>query len=198
MFSEAAKSFGHFTIQWDLDGYARRMPLIVEYDGKYYPALDLEIVRAYLNPPMPPIIYALGAEGGGSVNLIQVGDRSIQTDEQGHLLINFYGGPGTFPRYSLSDIIRGDVPSAIFKDKIVLVGFTANIYQDLYPTSFAQAHYGVEIHTNIIENLLRQDFLTRPEALTLIDALIIFLLGIGLGIVLHKIYPWWGIIHVRP
>jgi CHASE2 domain-containing sensor protein len=105
IFSEAAKSFGHFTVVKDGDGHVRRIPLLIEYMGNYYPSLDLEVARVYLNLQMPPIIHALGKEGGGSVDGIQIGKRYIPTDEQGNLLINFYGPRDTFPVYSLSDVI---------------------------------------------------------------------------------------------
>ena len=102
IFSDVAKSFGHFTLVKDADGYIRKIPLLIEYQGDYYPSLNLEIARLYLNPPMPPIIHALGKEGGGGIDRIQLGDVSIPTDEHGSLLINFYGPEEIFPHYSLS------------------------------------------------------------------------------------------------
>jgi len=189
MFSETARSFGLFTLGKDPDGYIRRSPLLIEYMGEYYPSLNLEVARAYLNPPMSPIIHALGNENEGIVNGIQLGDLYIPTDEQGNLLINFYGPGRTFPHYSLADVILGKISPETFKDKIVLLGFIGSIYQDVHSAPFQAGTYpGVEVHATIIENILRQDFLTRPEATTLIDALILFLLGIGLGIVLHRVH----------
>ncbi|MBD3307103.1 CHASE2 domain-containing protein [candidate division KSB3 bacterium] len=193
LFSEAAESFGHFNVVPSRDGYIRYAPLLLEYRGEYYPSLDLEIVRTYLDPPLPPIIQALGKEGGGSVDFIQIGRRKIPTDEQGRLLINYYGPGYTFPHYSISDVIFGRVPPETFQDKIVLLGFTSAIYQDLHSMSFQQANYpGVEVHATILENILREDFLTRPEWTTLLNALIILLLGLVLGVALHRMRPHFG------
>ena len=44
IFSDAAKSFGHFTFIPSSDGYVRQAPLLVEYREAYYPSLDLEVV----------------------------------------------------------------------------------------------------------------------------------------------------------
>lgn len=142
---------------------------------------------------MPPIIHALGKEGKGSVDMIQLGNLYIPTDEQGNVLINFYGSGHTFRHYPLSDVILGRIAPGMFQDKIVLLGFTGSIYQDIHSTSFQAGIYpGVEVHATIIENIIREDFLFRPEATTLIDALIIFLFGIVLGILLPRIHSLRG------
>ena len=53
-----------------------------------------------------------------------------------------------------------------FAGKIVLVGVTVPEYKDLFPVSIARGQrkrdnlmYGVELHANVIENVLRNDFL---------------------------------------
>lgn len=196
IFSEAAKSFGHFNAIKDEDGFLRKSPLVVEYQGGYYPSLSLEIVRAYLNPSLPPIIQALGREVGGNVDSIQLGNIRIPTDEEGRLLINYYGPGKTFPHYSISDVVLGkeNISAEMFKDKIVLLGFTAAIYQDIHSNSFQVGSYpGVETHATIIENILQEDFITRPEATILIDMLILLILGVLLGFIFQRTHPVSGI-----
>lgn len=195
-FSEAAKSFGHFNALPSLDGYVRFFPLLVEYMGDYYPSLNLEVVRASLKPSPAPIIYAVGKAGSASVDFIQLGKLTIPTDETGKLFINFYGPGHTFPHYSLSDVILETIPLETFNNKIVLLGFTSPIYQDLHSISFQQdrTYPGVEVHATVIENILRQDFLIRPEWTTLVNTLVILLLGIFLGIALQRTRPHQGAI----
>ncbi|MBD3306284.1 CHASE2 domain-containing protein [candidate division KSB3 bacterium] len=194
IFSDAAKSFGHFNVISDRDGYIRFMPLLIEYQGDYYPSLALEVARWYLNPALPPIIHALGQEGAGSVDAIELGGRLIPSDEEGKLMINYYGPRHSFLYYSLADVILGNVPSYKFADRIVLVGFTSNIYQDLHSTPFQdQIFPGVEIHATTIANILQNDFLTRPQWTTLVEAAIIIILGLLLGVVRHQKSPIWGI-----
>jgi len=196
IFSDTAKSFGHFNAFPHRDGYIRRSMLAIEYQGDYYPSLAMEVVRAYLNPSPLPIIHALGKEGAGSVDRIQIGDIDIPTDEEGKLLINYYGKGKTFHHYSISDVVRGKIPPDTFKDKIVLLGFTAAIYQDLHRTSFQDNYPGVETHATVIANILRQEFLTRPGVTSLIDALILLLLAIVLGLILPRTRPIPGALTV--
>jgi len=196
-FSEAAKSAGHFNVVPDRDGHIRFTPFLIEYERDYYPSLALEIAREYLNPPLPPIVHALGEEGAekGSVDAIELGDMLIPCDEEGKLLINYYGPRHTFPYYSLSAVISGKIPPYKFGDKIVLLGATSQIIKDLHSVPFQPdgTYPGVEIHATIIENILRGDFLTRPEVMTLIESSMIFLLGIVLGVVRHRKSPIWGV-----
>jgi adenylate cyclase len=63
----------------------------------------------------------------------------------------------------------GYLHSGFLKNKIVLVGVTVPEYKDLFPVSMAYGRqkgdnmmYGVEIHANVIQNILRGDFLRRP------------------------------------
>lgn len=188
MFAHAAKSFGHFNVIPSADGYIRYAPLLIEYMGEYYPSFDMEILRTYLNPSLPPLIYALGKEGGGNIEAIQLGNIRIPCDETGTLFINYYGPGYTFPHYSIADVVKGRTPPETFHHKIVLVGFTSEIYQDLHSTTFQQGTYpGVEVHATVIENILRNDFLLKPEWTTPVNALEIFLLGILLGIILYRV-----------
>jgi adenylate cyclase len=65
-----------------------------------------------------------------------------------------------------------------FRNKIVLVGVTVPEYKDLFPVSIGRGRqrgdnlmYGVEIHANVIENVLRGDFLHLqpfPSRMTMI------------------------------
>ena len=188
LFSAAARSFGHFTIIPDTDGYVRQSPLLIELEGAYYPSLDLEIARARLQLGIPPMIHALGEKGGGSVTAIQFGALAIPTNAEGKLLINYYGPPRAFPYYSLSDVLRGAFPPGAFQGKIALFGFTSSVYQDVHSASFqAKTYPGVEVHATILANILHQDFLTQPAWTMFAEAGIIVLLGLFLGIALFRL-----------
>ena len=67
---------------------------------------------------------------------------------------------------TFSDPSFGYLHDGTFKDKIVLVGVTVPEYKDLFPVAIARGErkrenmmYGVEIHANVVENVIRGDFL---------------------------------------
>jgi len=74
--------------------------------------------------------------------------------------INYYGPPGSFRQVSLADLLSGAVSPALFEDKIVFLGVTAPGIGDAVATPFSQNRNrmaGVEVHANIMNNLLKDD-----------------------------------------
>jgi adenylate cyclase len=85
---------------------------------------------------------------------------------------------------TFSDPDFGYLHDETFKDKIVLIGVTVPEYKDLFPVSIARGEqkgdnlmYGVEIHANVVQNVLQNDFLTRqpPMAAIGFTFLLVFL-----------------------
>jgi adenylate cyclase len=180
----AASSFGSFNIEPDSDGTVRWVPLALQYGENIYPHLSLEAVRRYLGSP--PLFINAASYG---VDSIQIGKTVIPTDEEGRLLINFRGPEKTFPHYSVIDVLDGVVPKEALKDKIVLVGPTAIGIYDMRVTPFSGTFPGVEIHANVIDNILKNDAISRPQWISLFDVGAILLIGIVLSVVMNRLTP---------
>jgi adenylate cyclase len=82
---------------------------------------------------------------------------------------------------TFTDPDYGYLYDGTFKNKIVLVGSTVPEEHDLFPVSIARGKqagdnlmYGVEIHANVIENVLRNDFLRRQSTLSEILGVFVF------------------------
>ncbi len=104
------------------------------------------------------------------------------------VLINFRGGPNTYPWVSYYQVLRGEVPPKAFRDKIVLIGPTSKIIHDQFPTAFARGGDmpGVEIHANALETLVRGNPIREvPQAVSTALAVVAGLLGAALVIRLH-------------
>ena len=74
---------------------------------------------------------------------------------------------------TFSDPSYGYLYDSTFAGKIVLVGVTVPEYKDLFPVAIARGMvkrdnlmYGVEIHANVIESILRNSFLTVQSRFT--------------------------------
>ncbi len=70
--------------------------------------------------------------------------------------IDFPGPPGTFPSVSYGDVLAGRVPATTFAGKIVIVGATSPLLQDVHatPTTTGQLMAGVEIQAATIYSAL--------------------------------------------
>ena len=82
---------------------------------------------------------------------------------------------------TFSDPEFGYLYDGTFKNKIVLVGSTVPEDHDLFPVATARGEqsgdnlmYGVQIHANVIENVLRGQFIRKQSTLTEILAIFIF------------------------
>lgn len=100
------------------------------------------------------------------------------------ILVNFRGGPGAFPRLPYHRVVAGQFPREAVFGKIVLVGVTTPVLQDVHSTPFAggRAMPGVEVLANGLETLLagtRIRVLSRAPQLA---ALLALCVGAGLTI----------------
>jgi len=173
--AEAAASYGFININPDPDGTLRHALLIARYrDQDFFPSLDLQVVREYEKIPDQDIVAYIGENGVAS---IQFGPHQFRQTPDGTKLINYTGPYGTYAHYSMWDVMSGEAPPESFRDKIVLVGSTAIAIGDMRNTPFPEenaAYMGVEVHANIIDNILHSEergrgFLTRGMSEEMLD-----------------------------
>lgn len=189
IFGDAAASAGYFSLQGDRDGVLRWMPLVIEAGGDLFPPLGLLCAWEYLGRPQ--LTVDVGVHG---VEAIEIGERLVPTDEAGKLLINYLGRPKTFPHFSVTDILAGKVSPGTFKDRVVLVGATAVATYDLRNTPVDPRYPGTEVHATVIDNILTQRFMARPEWSRVFDVLAIVGLGVLTGVGLTRLSPLKGVL----
>jgi adenylate cyclase len=187
--ANSSRTAGHFNIFPDIDGTVRWIPLVIRYQDRFYPALALEAVRSYVgNIPLRVRVADHGIES------IQLGPVAIPTDEKGRMLINFRGGPQTFPNYSVADILAGRTEPDAFRNRIVFVGSTAKGVYDLRVTPFSNVYPGLEVHANVADNILTQRFLFRPEWARLFDLVAILFMGLVTGLALPRLRALFSVL----
>lgn len=108
--------------------------------------------------------------------------------------IFFYGRQNTFPTISFWNVLYSRnwellKQRGVFKDKLVLIGPTAAILQDIHPTPVGRVP-GVEIHANAIATLLQNRSLVDPfpdsQARGLAVGLAVALTGWGVGVLFRR------------
>jgi CHASE2 domain-containing sensor protein/tRNA A-37 threonylcarbamoyl transferase component Bud32 len=104
--------------------------------------------------------------------------KPIPTTSNGEILIKFRGGRQSFPYYSFTDILNVKKVPAVFEGKIVLIGYTATGGVSV-DTPVDPSMPRVEFMANVIEDFLHGRFLTRPEFMVYVEALILILLGMA-------------------
>ena len=188
LLTAAASSSGYFSVAADPDGVVRWMPLMIQGGDDLFPPLSLLCYWHYLGkPPLAVRVRPEGVEG------VQIGERFVPTDEVGQMLINYRGPPKTFPHYSISDILAGNLPAGTFKDKIVVVGATAIGIGDIRSTPFAPVYPGPEIHATVIDNIVVGDFIARPRWSRIFDFAAILVLPLLVAVGLQRLSALGGL-----
>ena len=165
-------SSGFFNATPDSDGVIRSVPLAASYDMGVYPSLALELVRAIKGVNKVEVQYdELG------VRSIELGDLLVPTDKYGRIAVNFRGPGFTFKYISASDIIRGAFDPKDVKDKIALIGTSATGLLDLRNIPFDTLYPGVEVHANVIDNILDEDFISTPPEAVLYNMIFTFVMS---------------------
>jgi adenylate cyclase len=197
--ADAVQSFGFINIVPDSDGTLRHALLMIRYeDMDFFPSLDLEVLRAYEKIPDQQVAAYIAPNG---LERIQLGRHTLRHARDGSALLNYTGPYRTYEQYSMWDVISGTVPPETFRDKIVLVGATALAIGDIRNTPFEGVYMGVEVHANIIDNLLHSEepgrgFLTRGYNEEMVDIGFILLFGLVFGFLFSRVTPLYSTISV--
>ncbi|MEM6780703.1 MAG: adenylate/guanylate cyclase domain-containing protein [Pseudomonadota bacterium] len=188
--SQAAAGNGLFGVSPDVDGIIRKVPLLFRYEDKetgdvtLYPSLALETLRVLEDPREVIKIRKLRRDEINPLTppyMMRVGKYEIPFDESG----NFYGyfsqqrRPEYIPAW---EVLDNKVEASEVKDKIIVIGTSAEGLRDIRSTPLDLYIPGVELHVNVIEQVLTDQFLLRPG---LIEGLeLTFTIAVGLIIIL--------------
>lgn len=178
----------------DPSGTVRRAPLFVLLDDLPYPSLAVEMVRVAWGVDQTHLHLATLDKAkyrplkGGSV------DKSfVSTDTTGQLYINYRGPYNTFLYISATDILNNSQID-VLQDKYVLVGSSATGVLDLYPTPFAARLPGIEIHANVVDNMIMGDAMVMHHLLPFdISYPIIIVGGLAITLALAHLEPMLGL-----
>lgn len=176
---ESAYSSGFFNAFSDSNGKITKMPLMLKSHNKTYSSLVFEMITAVTQTKKVNII-----ENQYAIEGVQLSNLYIPTDAQGFMRINFRGAKKSFKYISFLDILNGNFNPQEIQEKFILIGSSITTLADLRPTVFENAMPGVEIHANMIDNILQGDFLYEPLFSNLIDVGMLLLLTLFMGILL--------------
>lgn len=149
---EGARGTGYYNIEPDEDGVTRRIPPFLALGDRAYPSMDFQIALDWLGIKPEDVTVELGRE-------IRWGNKlRIPVDNDGRMLITYFGNYKKFRYVSYADVLMEMVPAEYFRDKIVIVGATAAGLMDLRVVPFSNVFPGPEVHANIIQTLLTGKF----------------------------------------
>ncbi len=162
---KSTKGLGSISFLDQTDGIIRSLPLIVRFNKKIYPTIGLEMVRVGENQKN---LYVELDEVG--IKRISVRPHKILTDPNGIFWIRYK--QSLKQQYiSASSVFDGNFDKARFENKFVLIGASAQGLFDLVKTPLGVTIPGVEVHANVIENILDKSYLVRSPNIYVFEIL---------------------------
>jgi len=169
MLNEAAGGFGFFSFPPSRDGIVRVVPLLARSHGQNYPALSVEALRTAFGASSF-VVRGTGASGEAdtgqpAMTALKVGDFEVPTGPQGDFRI-YFSGLKSMARVSAAHLLD-PAKAAQYADgisgRVVLVGTSAVGLRDLVSTPVSASSPGVEVHAEIIDQIVSGVYLTRPD-----------------------------------
>lgn len=185
------------------DGIVRRVPLLAALDHDMpligvpvYPTLSLEMLRVLQDAPKTMNVRMSGASGSTrwtqseGIEAIRVGQATIPTDHAGYMWVHFSGHNGA--RYiSASDVMNDSLPRDALRDTFVLVGTSAAGLLDLRSSPLDPVLPGVEIHAEMLEQMILDHFLTRPYWAAEAETFVLLLVGLFFVFMVPRLGAVW-------
>ena len=151
----------------DSGGVVRRALLYMDHSGRTFQAFPLLLALKYLEPM--GVRPELGDAATGAMRLGKALIEPLNANAGGYVradaggyqfLLDYVRGPMPFPLMSLREVLETKVDPALFRDKIVIVGGTADSVKDFFNSPFddADGHdivHGISMHGHVVDQLLR-------------------------------------------
>jgi adenylate cyclase len=220
---DAAKGNGAINAVPDRDAIVRRVPMLLVGGNELYPSLVAETLRASLGVNSY-LIKSTGSQSytfGGFTSILRrqagigeigIGPLHIRTDPQGEMWLFDTGHrPERYiPAWQVIDGTARDLNGAV-----VFVGTSAPGLRDLRSTPNATAIPGVEIHAQMVEQILTNNLIERPIWADDLEFLALFVLGVAMIVLLPRLgpigcavlggasvliavgYGWWAFLQLR-
>ncbi len=196
-FQNAAASAGQVNPVFDADGISRRVPILVEHQGKYYESMPLAVARLFLGNPriIPgfPDESVITSKEENGLEWLELDTKPetirIPVDEHVTSLIPYRGRQGSFRYLSAADALSGRLKIDQLKGKIVLFGTSAPGLMDLRATPVGASYPGVEIQANMIAGILDESIKAKPVYLIAAEIVLLTLCALLLAILLPILSP---------
>jgi adenylate cyclase len=191
----AAAGNGSLGMLPERDGISRRAPLITAIGDHLYPALAADALRV-AQGARTFVVKSTGASGvtafgeHAGIDSIKIGRIVVPTGADGTVWVHFTPHePERFvPAWKILD---GSVDPELIKGNIVLVGTTAEGLREFRPTPLDPAAAGIEMHAQLIEQMLLGDNVQRPDWARGAEATFMLAIGLVLLFLLPRVGPRW-------
>ena len=187
-FNDVTAGIGTISYLDSPDAVLRSVPIVLKIDGDIWPALSLESLRVLHGHKN---ILINSDETG--INLIKTRKYQIEPDPNAIVYINYkeFNKENYIPAV---DVLNMSVNANKLKDKIVIIGSSAQGLFDFVKIPNGNVIPGVQTHAHLIENIVNNDFIIKNLFTTISENLLLIISLILVLIVPNKVLPKFSIV----
>ena len=187
-FNNAAKGVGTISYLDSSDAVLRSLPLFLKIGNDIWPALSLETLRVLHGHKN----ILINSDQTG-INLIKTRKYQIEPDRNAIVYINYK----QFDKenyISAVDVLNLKINENKLRDKIAIIGSSAQGIFDFVKIPNGKVIPGVETHAHLIENIINNDFIVKNTYTTIAENLLLVTSLILALIIPNRILPKFSIV----
>ena len=185
----AAAGQGYVNHIIDYGKVVRQLPLFVTIDDKVYPSLAAESLRVAQGASTFVAAVSESDDISGLTS-VKIGQLTVPTDPKGKIWIH-YRDPKSMVYVPAWKVLSGNLNRDLVEDRLILVGSTAAGAGNVSISPLGVQTSNVEIHAQVLETILSDDYLSRPEILLGLELLLCIVFGVLLIWLLPKFGMMW-------
>ncbi len=175
-YAKSVSTGGFVSAKADLDGVIRKIPLLMNLDGKLYPSISLKAVMNYF---MAENLTLLTKKNKDHLSLLGIDmfGKKILTNVKGEIYIPFNGAE-YIPVISAKDLLEGKADRKLIDNQLIIIGSSAAMLKDHHQTPMHANYPGLLMQANIINHLLSNKLIHRPHGINWLELAAFILIGI--------------------
>ena len=182
-----SKGLGSINYITQSDAVVRSLPLIMVFNDKLFPSFGLEMIR--IGEKKRSIITNLNDNG---IKNISIKPYVFNTDKNSLIWVK-YNRSINNNYISAEKVFDNNFDNNFFKDKYVLIGASAKGLFDTVKIPTGETVPGVQVHANVIDNLLKNNFLKRNDKIFIFELIISILISIIAFVISQRIKPKYSL-----
>ena len=182
-----SKGLGSINYITQSDAVVRSLPLIMVFNDKLFPSFGLEMIR--IGEKKRSIITNLNDNG---IKNISIKPYVFNTDKNSLIWVK-YNRSINNNYISAEKVFDNNFDNNFFKDKYVLIGASAKGLFDTVKIPTGETVPGVQVHANVIDNLLKNNFLKRNDKIFIFELIVSILISIITFVISQRIKPKYSL-----
>ena len=191
--ASVSKGTGYLNLNPDHDGVFRRAPLLIHFDGEFFPSIDFRAACDYLNVPPESVLVKAGTIvlHGAHRPGKEPHDIRIPIDRHGNMIVSYVGPWDSLRHYDFATIWNltydedeKEMMGEELSGSIAVVDQVTTGSADVGPIPTDENCPLSGVHSNVMNTILQEDFLREVSAPVMLGVEIV-LMGILLWLSLR-------------